>query len=242
MRVGSEGNRGIPELAGFLAARNLREHRPEERHTIDMDRRRTDVLAHRVHPGVVAFAQGVVVSVAGSGLGQLRGQTGVRQRLGDDLVEFVVALVVNPVAHRGVQRVQDFRPMGLLGGDRHPYRSPCPRHAFAVLLGQVVTVFVEYCQAHDVEVHLDVADLCHLEDPARRDPAPRAQRIEPEIGDRLLGGLLEHGAVLSLESAAVSTPPSTTTAAPHLFPPTRLSWTPWPFQTSRGTKPSNAPP
>ena len=96
-------------------------------------------------------------------------------------------LVVNPAAHRGVQRGQDAGTVGLLGGDRHPHRSPCPLHVFAVLLGQVFAVFVEYREAHDVETHLDVADLLHLENPARRNPAPRAQRVEPEIGHRLFG-------------------------------------------------------
>src|ERR1700751_1779565 len=60
--VGREGHRGVPELARFLAARNFREHRPEERHTVDVDGWRADVVADRVHPGVVTLAQRVVVS------------------------------------------------------------------------------------------------------------------------------------------------------------------------------------
>ena len=32
-----------------------------------------------------------------------------------------------------------------------------------------------------MEVHVDVADLLDLEDPAGGDPAPRAQRVEPEV-------------------------------------------------------------
>ena len=59
-----------------------------------------------------------------------------------------------------------FGAVGLLGGDRHPHRSTGPLHIFAVVLGQVFAVFVEYRQAHDVEVHVDVADLLDLEDPA----------------------------------------------------------------------------
>ena len=102
------------------------------------------------------------------------------------VVEVLVVLVVDPGAHRGVERRQDLGALGLLGGDGHPHRPPGLLQALAVLLGQVAAL-VEHRQAHDVEVHLDIADLLDLEDPARRDPAPRAQRVEPEIGDGLLG-------------------------------------------------------
>ena len=102
-------------------------------------------------------------------------------------VEVSIALVVDARAHRGVQRRQDLGALGLLGGDRHPHRLPRLLEAFAILLGQILSVLVEHREAHHVKVHLDIANLLDLENPSRRDPAPRAQRVEPEIGDGLLG-------------------------------------------------------
>src|SRR3981081_3736589 len=102
VRIGGEGHRGIPQLAGFLTARNPRKHRPEERHTVDVDGRRADIVTDRVHAGVVTLAQRLVVGVAGGGLGQVGGQTGLVQRDLDDLFEFLIALVMNLGAHRGV--------------------------------------------------------------------------------------------------------------------------------------------
>src|SRR6185312_560174 len=61
VRVGREGHRGVPQLARFLAARDLGEHRSEERHIVDVDGRCADVIADRVHPGVVARAHRFVV-------------------------------------------------------------------------------------------------------------------------------------------------------------------------------------
>ena len=74
VRIGREGHRGVPELAGFLAARDLRQHRAEERDAVDVNGRRADVVADRVHSGVVALAQRLVVLVGGGRLGQLGGQ------------------------------------------------------------------------------------------------------------------------------------------------------------------------
>ena len=101
-----------------------------------------------------------------------------------------------PIISLRIVAAQDLRTLGLLGGDGHPYRLPRLLQAFAVLLRQVFLVLVEHREAHHVEVHLDIADLLDLENPSRRDPAPGAQRIEPEIGDGLLG----HEVVLSVVS------------------------------------------
>src|ERR1700722_3947397 len=73
VRIGRERHRGVPQLAGLLAARNLREHRTEERHAVDVDGRGADVVADGVHALVVALAQGLVVLVAGRRLGQFGG-------------------------------------------------------------------------------------------------------------------------------------------------------------------------
>src|ERR1700728_1772176 len=61
VRIRREGHRGVPELAGLFTARDPREHRPEERHTVDVDGRRADIVTDRIHALVVALAQRVVV-------------------------------------------------------------------------------------------------------------------------------------------------------------------------------------
>ena len=152
-----------------------------------MDRRGADVVADGVHALVVALAQRLVVLVGVGRLGQLGGQADLLQRLLDDDVEVLVVLVVDARAHRGVQRRQDLVTLGLLGRDRDPDRLPRLLEAFAVLLGQVFLFSLSTARLITWKLHLDVAHLLDLEDPARRDPAPRAQRVEPETGDRLLG-------------------------------------------------------
>jgi len=163
--------------------RNPRQHRAEERRPVDVNGGRADVIADRVHPGVVTLTQRFVVGVTGSRVGQLRRQIQLLERLLDDVVEVLVALVVNPGAHRLVQRRQDFRAVGLLSGNRHPHRAERLGQPLLVFRGQVLAVLVEHREAHHLKVHLDVAYLLHFQDPARSDPRPRAQRVEPEIGD-----------------------------------------------------------
>jgi len=122
-------------------------------------------------------------------VGRLRefgGQPHLGERFRDHLGEVLVVLVVDAGAHRGVQRCEHVGAVGLLGGDRDTHRSPGFLHHLLVLLGQVPAL-VEHGEAHHVEVDVDVADLLHLENPAGGDPAPGAQRVEPEIGAGLLG-------------------------------------------------------
>ena len=54
--------------------------------------------------------------------------------------------------------------------------------SLAVLLRQVAAL-VEVGQRHHVPADVDVADLLDLEHPAGRHPGPRADRVEPEVGD-----------------------------------------------------------
>ncbi|AFP41023.1 hypothetical protein MSMEI_4571 [Mycolicibacterium smegmatis MC2 155] len=192
MRVGREGDGGVPQLAGLLAARDARQDRAEERDAVDVDGGGADVVTDGVHAGVVAATQRLVVLVGGGGLRQLGGQAHLLERLRDHLVEVLVVLVVDPGAHRGVERRQDLGALELLGGDRDADRAPGLLHHLLVFLGQVPAL-VEDRQAHHVELHLDVTHLLHFENPARGDPAPRAQRVEPETCDILLS----HQRVLS---------------------------------------------
>src|SRR5919112_5389897 len=51
----------VPELAGVLALGCRRDERTEERHALDRDDRRADLLADEVDPLVVGGPQGLVV-------------------------------------------------------------------------------------------------------------------------------------------------------------------------------------
>ena len=55
VRIGGEDHRCVPQLAGLFPARDLGQHGPEERHPVDVDGGRTDVIADGVHAGVVAL-------------------------------------------------------------------------------------------------------------------------------------------------------------------------------------------
>src|ERR1700754_2463929 len=63
--IGRERLRRVPQLAGFFATRDLREHRAEECDAVDVDGRRADIVAYCVHAFVVALAQRLVVLVGG---------------------------------------------------------------------------------------------------------------------------------------------------------------------------------
>src|SRR6185436_15998801 len=49
---------------------------------------------------------------------------------------------------------------------------------------------VQHGQAHDMELHLDIAHFFDLQDPARGDPAERTRGIEPEVNSLAGGGCL----------------------------------------------------
>src|ERR1700704_2601676 len=107
VRIGRERHRGVPQLARFLAARDLREHRAEEGDAVDVDGRGADVVADRVHALVVTLAQRLVVLVGVCRLGQLGGQSELLERLPDYDIEVLVVPIVDPGAHRGVKRCQN---------------------------------------------------------------------------------------------------------------------------------------
>src|SRR5205085_2099105 len=68
----------------------------------------------------------------------------------------------------------------LLGGDQDSHRTPRGIHAATVVRRQVAAL-VEHGQTHHVPAHVEPAHRGHLEHPARRDPCPWAERIEPEV-------------------------------------------------------------
>ncbi len=218
MRVGSEVTEASQSL--WLPRRaESSSTTGEERHTDDMDRRR------RLAASIPAV--GGVVSVAGSGLGL---QTGVRQRLGDDASVQIGALVVNPVI-RGVQRVRTFAPW--------PARRRSPPVPVPIL-----AMPSRYCSRAGRRFSLRVlagsrredsprvADLCHLEDPARRSSTLGTLDRTRNRRRSFWGGLLD--AARSLIQVSSGGVPPATTAAPHLLPTVKVV----PALQTR-TKPSN---
>ncbi|VTR10092.1 Uncharacterised protein [Clostridioides difficile] len=189
MGVGRQGARTVPHRSGILTARDARQHGAEEGHVVDVNGGRSDVVADLVHPGVMTRANRLVEVGA---VGRLR-ERGVEaefvERSGDDLVEILDALVVDAGTHRGVQRREYL--VALLGGCSGDDADGAPRvlESLAVLIGNVLAL-VEDGETHDVEVDVDRPDLLGLQDPARGDPAPRAERVEPEID--AVGGLCLH--------------------------------------------------
>jgi len=113
----------------------------------------------------VAGSQLLVVVRAGGGLRQLGRQSRLGQRGHDHLVEVVVALVVDPPAQRGVERLEHLVAVIVGRGDAHPDRSPGPVHQILVALAQLATL-VEHRQAHHPQVHIDVPYGRHLVHPA----------------------------------------------------------------------------
>ncbi len=74
VRVGGEQPRAVPQLHRVLAARDAGEHRAEERHAVDVDGRRADLVTR---PGPCpggATSQGVVVLGRVGGVGEVLGQ------------------------------------------------------------------------------------------------------------------------------------------------------------------------
>src|SRR5664280_1189861 len=160
----------------------------EDCHALHTDHRGAHLVADLVHAGAMRLLQGIVELLGVGGIGQRRRQPGLGEGLFDGRPILGLALEVEPVAQGRVERQQDLGPELLLGGDADPDRPPRLGHQFAVLLGQVRLVRVEVGQRHHVPLDLDRADLGRVQDPPRRDPRPRAEGVEPEVGDRPLDG------------------------------------------------------
>ncbi len=173
----------VPDLAGLLTARDARQHRAEESHAVDVEHGRADVHADRVHAAVVADAQRLVQRRVGGRVGERGGQTGLLER-GDEqrrvgqrqLVGRVDRMQAPPQG--GVERQQAVDL--LLCRDAHAHRSPAVRHQLLVVRRQIASL-VQDGQAHDVPGDRQRPHLLDLQHPARGDPRPGAQRVEPEV-------------------------------------------------------------
>ena len=185
MRIRRECDGAIPDGARGLTARSPGQDRAEEGDAVDVDGRRPDVVTDLVHALVVAGANPVVVLGGVRCLRELGIEAQFIERLGDHDVEILVALVVDSGAHGRVDRREDVVALHRYGRGYDADRPPGVLERFAVVVGDVAAL-VEDGETHQVEVHVDVAHLLHLENPPRGDPAPRAQWVEPEINTILL--------------------------------------------------------
>ena len=119
VRVRRQRDRGVPDPAGVLAARDLAEHRPEEGVAVDRDRGRADLVAHLVHAEVVALLDRLVVRRVVHRVGQRGRDADLLERLLDQgAVELLATLGVLAGAERGVQ-------LGAACPCRTPARRPC---------------------------------------------------------------------------------------------------------------------
>src|SRR3954452_5474072 len=73
----------VPQPAGIFPARDLGQDRSEERRTVDVDGRRADVVAHRVHALVVAARHRLVPRGVVHRVHQRRRQADLGHGLGD---------------------------------------------------------------------------------------------------------------------------------------------------------------
>src|SRR5215471_3178016 len=187
--VGRGGQQhAVPEPCGRLAARDRRDHRPEERRAVHGDDRRADLVADPVHAVGVADPQGLVILDRIHRVGERIRQARLGER-GLDHGPVIVRrlLVVEPGAERGVERAENLGPEFLLCRDTDTHRSPALGQQFPVHLGQTGFVLVEHGQGHNMPARPHGPELCHFENPARSYPGPRADRVEPEVnGGELL--------------------------------------------------------
>ena len=135
-----------------------------------------DEVGHRTLLGPQDLVEGSVVAR----LRELGRQPGLGEGLGDDDVEVLAALVVDPLPQRVVERLGDLVTVlgdGLGEDPRHPVDAVLE---VAVPLVDVL-VLVERPEAHLAPRHGDVSDLLHLHDPAGGHPGPRAGGVEVEV-------------------------------------------------------------
>ena len=169
-------------LPGGLAPRGRRDDRAEERDTVDRDDRRADLHAHLVHPGVVRLLSCSSNVGRGHRVGQVGRQADLGERLLDGGPVLRALLEVEAGAERGVQRQHDV--VAVRGGrrDDDPHRAPGLRPSAPVVLRQVPAL-VEVGQRHHVPADRRRRGPSRPRASSARHPGPRADRVEPEVGD-----------------------------------------------------------
>ena len=200
------------------------EHPGHDADAVEVRGHRLGVHRLGVHALVVGLRHRFVVRRVRGGVDQI----GLEPDLGQDLRDQAAGLVgllverpatdVDPLAEGLVERTEHLLTVPLLRSDQDPDRTPGRRQHLAILIRDV-PVLVEVGQAHHVPVHLDVADLLDLEDPARGDPGEGTQRVEPQVGavGRGLGRSSRLSHVDATASAGRSFPDQRVTLT-HLLP------------------------
>src|SRR5215216_7216825 len=102
--IASESDAGIPDSTGVFTSWNPGDDWSEERGAVDVNCWGSHVLAHLVHPGMVAFANRVVIVGRLGGFCQLTRQVQFVERFGNHSGQVLIALVVDARAHGGVKR------------------------------------------------------------------------------------------------------------------------------------------
>ena len=191
--VGSQRQGAVEELASLFTGGARGDDRAEESGAVNGNQRNTDVGATHGLQGEVQGGAHLLVVLIGEGhIRQLCGQVDLLQRL-DDCVAVGISLVlvvVNLLAQSVVEGLDDLVAVQLTHSGNEAGRRPGPVHRCLVVSGQVAALVV-HGQGEGTPGHLNIADLLHLANPAGGNPAPGANRIEPEIN--LCGGVLSHG-------------------------------------------------
>src|SRR6476619_2862341 len=190
----------IPEPAGVLTLGGGADDRAEEGDPVDRDDGRPDLVPDEGDAALVAGPQQVVDRVVAGEARQRAVDADLVQRRGDDRIEVLLALDVDPGAHGVVEGLDDLVAVLLSRRDDDADGTPATVHQVAVLVGQVAAL-VEHRKAHDRPGDIHRPHPLDLFHPPRGHPGPRAQGVEPELGGRSrpwLRGLLGHHSGLDI--------------------------------------------
>ena len=190
--VGSQRQRAVEELTSLFTGRARGDDRAEESGTVNGNQRNTHIgAAHGLQRQIQGGAHLLIVLVGEGDIHQLCGQVNLLQRL-DDCVAVGISLVlvvVNLLAQSVVEGLDDRVAVQLAHSGNEAGRRPGLVHHCLVVGGQLAALVV-HGQGEGTPGHLNVADLLHLANPAGGNPAPGADRVEPEIN--LCGCVLSH--------------------------------------------------
>src|SRR4029453_18169126 len=101
--IAGQSDSGIPDPTGVFTPWNPGDDWSKERGAVDVDRWGSHVLAPLVPPGMVAFADRVVIVSRVGGFRQLARQAQFVERFSNHCGPVLIAPVVNARAHGGVK-------------------------------------------------------------------------------------------------------------------------------------------
>src|SRR5690606_22294241 len=180
--VGSRDQQNaVPQPTGGLASRGGGHNGAEEGDVLDRDDGSAHFLADPVHAVMVRLAQCLIVVGALRGFDEIRWLSHVGECRRDGLQGARLPAVVQPRPQSGVEASQFLVARALLHCDGYPHPPPRLGGEHLPVLLRHILALVEDSEAHDMPARADRAHLLHLEQPARRDPRPRAERVEPQV-------------------------------------------------------------